>query len=142
MLGIKDRKTKRIHAKVVEDTTKPIVQDLINETRSEDASVFTDEHLSYKGLTNHTSGKHSIKQWVVSTALGELAQTNGFESYWATLSRAYHGTFHHLSKKCPNRYVTEFAGKHNLRDLDTIDQMMSDVQGMVGKRLKYKDLIG
>ena len=34
-----------------------------------------------------------------------------------------------------------FAGKHNLQELDTIDQMASVIKGMVGKRIKYKDLI-
>ncbi|MCY4673258.1 MAG: IS1595 family transposase [Bacteroidetes bacterium] len=141
VLGIKDRKTNQIQAKVIEDTTKPTIQEFVNDTRSKDASVFTDDHTSYEGLTYHTSVNHSQKQWAVSTALGELAHTNGIESFWATLKRAYHGTYHHLSKKHLNRYVTQFAGKHNLRNLDTIDQMAMVVQGMVGKRLKYKDLI-
>ena len=139
VLGIKDRKTNQIQAKVIEDTTKPTIQEFVNDTRSKDASVFTDDHTSYEGLTYHTSVNHSQKQWAVSTALGELAHTNGIESFWATLKRAYHGTYHHLSKKHLNRYVTQFAGKHNLRNLDTIDQMAMVVQGMVGKRLKYQD---
>ena len=141
VLGVKDRKTNQITAKVIEDTTKPTVQEFVNDNRSEDASVFTDEHLSYKGLKNHTSVNHSRKEWAVSTALGEYAHTNGIESFWAVLKRAYHGTYHHLSKKHLNRYVTQFAGKHNLRSMDTIDQMASVVKGMVGKRLRYKDLI-
>ena len=141
VLGVKDRKTNQITAKVIEDTTKPTVQEFINDNRSEGASVFTDEHKSYKGLGNHTAVNHSQKQWAVSTVLGEYAHTNGIESFWAVLKRAYHGTFHHLSKKHLNRYVTQFAGKHNLRELDTIDQMASVVRGMAGKRLKYKNLI-
>ena len=103
--------------------------------------MFTEEQLSYRGLKNHTSVNHSRKEWVASTALGEYARTNGIESFWAVLKRAYHGTYHHLSKKHLNRYVTQFAGKHKLRDYDTIDQMAMVVKGMVGKRLKYKDLI-
>ena len=113
----------------------------MNDNRSKDASVFTDEHSSYEGLSNHASVNHSLKQWAVSTVLGEYAHTNAIESFWAALKRAYHGTYHHLSKKHLNRYVTQFAGKHNLRELDTIDQMSSVIKGMVGKRLKYKDLI-
>ena len=37
--------------------------------------------------------------------------------------------------------VEEFAGWHNLRELDTIIQMEQVVAGMVGKRLKYKNLV-
>ena len=46
-----------------------------------------------------------------------------------------------MSAKHLDRYVGEFAGRHNDRERDTIDQMASIAQGMVGKRLKYKDLI-
>ena len=38
------------------------------------------------------------------------------------------------------RYVTEFAGRHNVRELDTIEQMKSVVKGIVGKKLEYKEL--
>ena len=38
------------------------------------------------------------------------------------------------------RYVREFAGRHNIRELDTIEQMTVIANGMVGKRLRYSDL--
>jgi len=37
--------------------------------------------------------------------------------------------------------VTEFAGRHNVSEQDTIVRMVGIVRGMVGKRLKYVDLI-
>ena len=37
--------------------------------------------------------------------------------------------------------MAEFAGKHNIRNCDTIEQMASVFMGLVGKRLMYKDLI-
>ena len=40
-----------------------------------------------------------------------------------------------------DRYVQEFAGRHNVRSQDTIDQMQSLRSGMEGKRLTYKTLI-
>ena len=46
VLGVKDRKTKRVWAEVIEDTTKPTMQGFMKKTRLEDAPVFTDEHLS------------------------------------------------------------------------------------------------
>ena len=49
--------------------------------------------------------------------------TNGIESSWSVLKRAYDGTFHWSSRKHLDRYVTEFAGRHNIRDMDTVDQM-------------------
>ena len=39
------------------------------------------------------------------------------------------------------RYVAEFAGRHNDREADTIDMMAHMAQGIVGRRLRYRDLI-
>ena len=58
------------------------------------------------------------------------------------LKRGYVGTYHKLSVKHLDRYVNEFAGRHNQRPLDTIDQMSAMARGMDGKRLRYEDLIG
>lgn len=140
VFGIKDRKTNQFQAKVKVDPTKHIIRKFVNTTRSRDALALTYDHVSYEGLTNHTSVNHSQKQPAGSTTFVELAHTNGVESFWATLKRAYHGTDNHLTKKHSNRYVTQFAGKHNLRDLDTMDQLKSLVLGMAGKRLRYRYL--
>ena len=48
---------------------------------------------------------------------------------------------HHVSVKHLHRYVAEFAGRQNLRDQDTIDQMRNLVAGMVRKRLMYAELV-
>ena len=40
-----------------------------------------------------------------------------------------------------HRYVNEFAGRHNVRSLDTLDQMKLLAKSMVGKRLRSQDLI-
>ena len=69
------------------------------------------------------------------------AHTNGIESFWSMLKRAHKGTFHKISPKHMQRYVNEFAGRHNVRDADTVDQMTDVVAGMAGKRLMYRDLV-
>lgn len=79
---------------------------------------------------------HKIAEYV-----REQAHTNGMESFWSMLKRGYQGTYHKMSAKHLDRYVTEFSGRHNVRDADTVDQMDSVVTGMAGKRLRYADLI-
>ena len=54
--------------------------------------------------------------------------------------RAYVGTFHQVSEKHLDRYITEFSGRHNSRELDTIGQMKAIVRGLMGKRLRYREL--
>lgn len=46
-----------------------------------------------------------------------------------------------MSAKHLDRYVQEFAGRHNTRSEDTKDQLASVVAGVVGRRLMYRDLI-
>ena len=57
------------------------------------------------------------------------------------LKRAHKGTFHKISPKHLQRYVSEFAGKHNVRDSDTIVQMRDTVARLVGRNLLYRDLV-
>ena len=57
------------------------------------------------------------------------------------LKRSHTGTFHKLSPKHMDRYVQEFAARHNMRDRDTIDMMGTVADGGVGKRLRYRELI-
>lgn len=85
-----------------------------------------------------------IRQASVNHSLQEFARgdvhTNGIESFWSMLKRAHKGAFHKISRKHLHRYVAEFAGRHNIRPLDTLDQMAAIVQGMEGKRLLYVEL--
>lgn len=57
---------------------------------------------------------------------------------WSMLKRVHDDTFHKLSPKHLDRYVQEFAGRHNLREQDTIDMMGAVVVDMDGKRLRYE----
>ena len=137
MAGAKDRPTNRVSAAVVPDIKAKTIQDFIADRVEPDAEVYTDTGGAYAGMPfKHEKVNHSIGEYV-----REQVHSNGIESFWATLKRAHKGTFHKLSPKHLNRYVQEFAGKHNSRDLDTVDQMNAVVAGMVGKRLMYRDLV-
>ena len=46
-----------------------------------------------------------------------------------------------MSEKHLGRYVGEFAGRHNARNADTIEMMGQMAKGMVGKRLRYFELV-
>ncbi len=87
-------------------------------------------------MLNHEAVKHGADEHV-----REQAHINGTESFWTSMKRGYHGVYHRMSPKRLDRYVTEFAGRHNARNSDTHAQMSRVAKGLVGKRLKYKELI-
>ncbi len=84
----------------------------------------------------HIWVNHSSRECTVSTTLGHLAYTNDVESLWATFKCAFHSIYHHIIKRHLNRYVGQFACKHNIRSLDTKYQM-----AWLGNGLTTKDLI-
>ncbi len=139
VVGGKDRGTKRVSAKVVRDTTAQTLQGFVRDHTETGTVVYTDDAGAYTGLApdfGHEAVKHSVGEYV-----RDQAHTNGIESFWSMLKRGYVGTYHKISAKHLNRYVQEFAGRHNIRELDTIEQMNAAVIGMVGNRLMYRDLI-
>jgi len=138
VVGMKDRATKRVSARSVPTTDKPTLQGFVREHAAPDAKVYTDESSSYEGMPfDHEAVNHSAGEYVRG-----MAHTNGMESFWSMLKRGYQGTFYHFSEKHLDRYVTEFASRHNARDADTIDMMGGMAQGMEGKRLRYATLTG
>lgn len=137
VIGVRDRVTRQVRAKVVSKTDKPTLQGFVVEHTDPDATVYTDDASAYEGMPfDHEAVKHSVSEYVRG-----MAHTNGIESFWATLKRGHTGTYHQMSPKHLQRYVDEFAGRHNVRNEDTLVQMHGVVARFVGKRLMYADLI-
>jgi len=137
VVGAKDRATNQVRAEVVEATDKATLHEFVAESAEPGATVYTDEAAAYEGMPfDHESVKHSVSEYVDG-----MAHTNGIESFWSMLKRAHKGTFHKISPKHLQRYVSEFAGKHNVRNSDTITQMRDAVARLVGRNLLYTDLI-
>ena len=138
VVGVKDRGTKAVAARVVLDTKGKTLNRFVREHVEPGATVYTDDTGAYSGLTEYERGtvKHSAGQYVD----GQV-HTNSIESFWSMLKRAHKGVFHCFSPKHLQRYVDEFAGKQNVRDLDTLTQMAMLTECMAAKRLTYKALI-
>ena len=136
--GVKDRDTGKVIALHVGRTDSATLGNVVALNTKIGAKVYTDEASAYNVLDawyDHETVKHSVAEYVRGQA-----HTNGIESFWAMLKRAHMGTFHKISPKHLNRYVQEFAGKHNVRGSDTLAQMATVVAGLVGRRLMYRDL--
>lgn len=140
VVGMKSRTTNQIAAQPIAPVGAKTLQRFVKTNPGQQAHVYSDTNKGYVGLrkagyaleqVNHSAGEY----------VDDMAHTNGMESFWAMLKRGYHGTFHRMSFKHLHRYVYEFAGRHNIRDFDTIQQMAFLAHGVVGKRLPYRELI-
>ena len=135
IIGVKDRETNNVKARVVIDASKLTLQGFINENVEEDAEKYTDESRSRKGLAHHLTVNHSAEVFVEG-----MVHTNGIESFRSMLKRSHKGTFHKMSPKHLQRHVCEFTGRHNARPLDTLEILVGMVEGMEKRRLTYKQL--
>ena len=138
MVGVKDRDSGEVRAEVVQRTDGETLQGFVREHVEPGSTVYTDDAAAYRGMPefDHEAVNHSVSEFVRG-----MAHTNGIESFWAMLKRAHGGTFHKISPKHLQRYVSEFAGKHNVRDSGTLAQMRNTVARLVGRNLLYRDLV-
>ena len=139
VVGVKDRESNEVRAEVVQRVDGATLQGFVLEHTEPGATVYTDDAAAYKGLARdfaHEAVNHTVSEYVRGQA-----HTNGMESFWSMLKRAHDGTFHKMSPKHLQRYVSEFAGKHNIRDSGTLAQMRDTVARLVGRNLLYRDLI-
>ena len=137
VVGAKCRASNKVNARVVQSTCRATLHDFVDDMTDPDKVVYTDDAVAYPGIPNqHETVKHSVSEYV-----NGMAHTNGIESFWSMIKWTHKGTFHKISPKHLHRYINEFAGKHNIRESDTIDQMRDTVARLVGRRLLYRDLI-
>ena len=139
VIGVKDRESGQVRASAIPDTSGPTLRGFVREHAQPGAQVYSDGHSAYlrlEGEYRHNAVQHSVGTYVI-----EQAHTNGIESFWSMLKRGYQGTYHQMSEKHLNRYVAEFAGRHNIREQDTIEQMSRIARGLVGKQLPYAELV-
>ncbi len=135
--GVRDRATGKVAAKVVMKTDAQTLQSFVEAHTDRNATVYTDEARAYNGINRpHEAVCHSVGEYV-----RDKAHTNGMESFWSGMKRGFDGVYHKMSPKHLDRYVNEFASRHNNRPKDTVDQMVGLINGMSGKRLRYVDLI-
>lgn len=120
----------------MQGTDAKTLQGIVNDNTKDGTTVYSDDLQAYNGLPKHESVKHSVGEYVRGQVL-----INGAESFWSVLKRAYHGVFHHISKKYLDRYIKQFAGKRNIWPLDTRAQMHHIVAEMVGGRLLYRNSV-
>jgi len=77
---VKDRATNCVRAAVVSDTDADTLQRFIENRVHDDATVYTDEHRTYRGMSyfRHDTVRHSRGEYV----RGQV-RTQGIEGFWS-----------------------------------------------------------
>lgn len=141
VVGMKSRSGK-VSAKQVGWVDKDTLHKAVTDNVELGSVVYTDQHKGYRGLSSkyqHSVVKHSDGEYVKYVGSNAI-HTNGIESFWALLKRGLYGTFHQVSGKHLQRYVTEFASRSNVRRLDTQIQIDTLTSGLFGRVLPYREL--
>ena len=125
VVGAKDRASNRVVAQAMDSADGATLLRFVVDNAEWNAQIYTDDAGAYRALSNQASVKHSSGQYVD----GQI-HSNGVGSFWSMLKRAHKGTFHQMSTKYLQRYVNEFASRHNIRELGTLEQM-----AFIAKRL-------
>lgn len=115
VMGMAERNG-RVRARVVSDVKARTLLPAIGTNVLRDATVYTDDLLSYDGLKRmgyaHKTVPHSQQVYVV----GDDIHTNTIEGFWSQLKRSIDGTYHHVTAKYLQLYVNEYAFRYSHRN--------------------------
>jgi transposase-like protein len=140
VMGLRERGGRTI-AMTVDNVNQETLQNAIHDNVELGSTVMTDEAKGYKGL-NGVFFKHEVVNHMGGEYSRGGVSTNGIESVWALLKRSIYGTWHQVSVKHLDRYVSEVSFRLNAGAVvnHTLTRLDSFVDAVDGKRLTYARL--
>jgi transposase-like protein len=144
VMGMLDRKLRKVRANVVPNTKRETLQTHILEEIFPGSKVYTDEHTGYMGLEKKFA--HEVVNHLETYVDGKV-HTNGIENFWSLLKRGLKGTYVAVEPFHLFRYVDEQVFRYNHRG--TKDAPMNDgdrfqlaLSQIAGKRLTFAEVTG
>lgn len=139
VMGMLERGGK-VKATVVADRNKPTLQGNVHAHVEAGSEVFTDELLSYWGLSDNFV--HQIVNHAEEYVRGNV-HTNGMENFWSLLKRGLNGTYVSVEPFHLFRYIDEQAFRFNNRVGKTNAQRFGLALSQVaGRRLTWNEVTG
>jgi transposase-like protein len=141
IMGMFDRQTREIRAKVVPNTRRETLQREILSNVEHGSKVYTDEANAYH---------HSLKDKFIHETVNHIdhyvrgqVHTNCLENFWSLTKRNLAGTYVAVEPFHLDRYLDEQMFRFNNRINKTDQQRFTKVLSQVaGRRLTYRDLTG
>jgi transposase-like protein len=127
-----------LRAKVIPNRRKKEVPAHVREHVEAGSTVYTDELLSYDGLSEYA---HEVINHAETYVNGQV-HTNGMENFWSLLKRGLKGTYVSVEPFHLFRYLDEQAFRYNNRKMDDSDRFAMSVEAITGKRVTYAELTG
>jgi transposase-like protein len=145
VMGLRDRQTRQIRAKVIPNVSRETLQNEILENVERKSKIYTDQAPGYYNIAQRDF-IHETVNHVEEYVRGEV-HTQGLENFWALLKRGLRGTYVAVEPFHLDRYVGEQVFRFNNRatkdnPLNDADRFALAMNQAAGKRLTYAELTG
>jgi transposase-like protein len=145
VMGMRDRETRQVRAKVIPNTRRDTLQNMILENVDKKSTVYTDAAQGYYKLAEKDF-VHDTVNHLHEYVRGQV-HTQGIENFWSLLKRGLKGTYVAVEPFHLDRYVTEQVFRFNNRatrdnPLTDEDRFVLAMFQAVGRRLTYTQLTG
>jgi len=145
VMGMLDRESREIRAKVIPQAKREVLQDEILNGIEKGSTVYTDGHPGYDRLLLE-GYLHQVINHTEEYVRGEV-HTQGIDNFWSLLKRGLRGTYVAVEPFHLDRYVTEQIFRYTNRatkdnPLTDSDRFLLALSQVAGKRLTYAELTG
>jgi len=145
VIGMLDRDTRQVRAKVIPNVKRETLQNQILNGIEGKSTVYTDGWPGYDGLKAQEF-IHDTVNHATEYVRGNV-HTQGIENFWSLLRRGLRGTYVAVEPFHLDRYLDEQMFRFNNRatkdnPLNDADRFMLAVSQISGKRLTYAELTG
>ncbi len=140
IIGMIDRDSRQVRAKVVPNVKRDTLQKEILDTIEFGSKVYTDQAVSYSSLKDqyvHETVNHAVQY------VNGHVHTNSLENFWSLMKRNLAGTYVAVEPFHLDRYLDEQVFRFNNRiNENDGSRFRKVVAQLTGKRLTYQELTG
>ena len=133
-----------VRAQHVTHVTAASVRDVLVRNAHPTSRLQTDESRLYPVLgtefASHETVNHAAGEYARSKG-DDLVTTNSIEGFFGVFKRGFRGIYQHCGEQHLQRYLNEFAFRHNNRSklgIEDDERALIALRGIEGKRLTYR----
>jgi transposase-like protein len=138
IMSLIHRETGEVRSQVIPNVKGLTLRNvLFSHTDPKTSQLHTDGHTAYgpigRAFAGHSSVDHEAREYV-----RDGVTTNHVEGYFSQLKRSLDGTYHHVSREHPDRYLAEFDFRFSTCKASDTERVNALVSRVAGRRLMYR----